>query len=130
VDGAFKVTGFMVLVMGWLLTSKEARQVLASDPLVRKTAIAGLAAASLVYAYISVGVSGLSQRVFFELEKLKYVPSATYENHLIGTRTLIPWIVANVLLTGFAGFFIWRLGTRGEASPRLEREETGRGAGA
>jgi hypothetical protein len=120
IDSAFRVTGFLLLVLGWLLTSKEAREYLGRDETARRLVSAGLTMAAAIYAFISYRVYLLSQQVFARLHLLAYVPGSTYEDHLLHPVTLVAFISANLLLTACAVFFVMRL-RDADVSGRQER---------
>ena len=105
-DGAFRASGFLVLVIGWLLTSKEARAYLAENRLPRRLCAAVLAAGSIVYAAVSWRVYALSQAAFRGLVELNYLPAAAYAEHRIHGATLTLLITQNVALTLVACYFM------------------------
>lgn len=98
-DGAFKFTGFLVLVIGWLLTSKEARAYLASNALARRLCATALGVGSLIYATISWRVFLLSQVAFNDLVALDYLPLSAYADHRIQGMTIAILVAQNALLT-------------------------------
>lgn len=108
-DGAFKASGLLILVIGWLLTSKEARAYLAGNARARRLCAAALGVGSMVYAAVSWRVFLLSQGVFNDLAALNYLPISAYADHQLQRSTLLILVAQNVLLTLVACYFI--LGT-------------------
>ena len=109
VDGGLKVTGFLLIVLGWLLTSKEARDYLARDVIGRTIAATSLIAASVMYASIAYRVYLRSQNVFAQLRRLNYLPVETYQDHVIQPFAVVMFILSNFGLSCVITFFILRL---------------------
>ena len=105
-DGAFKASGFLILVVGWLLTSKEARTYFALNTRARRLGAAALGAGALMYAAVSWRVFLLSQSAFTDLVALAYVPVSAYAPHRIQGTTLLLVVTQNVLLTLLACYFM------------------------
>jgi hypothetical protein len=109
VDGGLKVTGFLLIVLGWLLTSKEARDYLARDMIGRTIAVISLITASLMYASITYRVYLRSNTVFAQLARLNYLPVETYQDHVIQPFAVVIFILSNFGLSCVLAFFIMRL---------------------
>jgi len=89
IDSSFKVVGFLLLVMGWLLTSTAARTSLQENVYLSALAIAGLLVSGFVFTMSSMHVRKLSKQMFEELNMLKYMPENHYSDRFIRKRTLI-----------------------------------------
>ena len=109
VASAFQVTGFLLLIMGWILTSDTAQNTLENSVYLRSLAVTGLAMASVLYGVISFRVRWLSDQVYGELEQLAYMPSKCYSDRKIMPVTLFLFVSSNVLLTIVACLLIWLL---------------------
>src|SRR5947207_1770276 len=75
IDSVFKVAGFLIIVGGWLVTSKDARAFLASSILIRLTAVTVVLIIGAVYTQIAIRVMRNSQLTFNRLKKLAYIPT-------------------------------------------------------
>jgi hypothetical protein len=113
-SGAFTATGFLILVIGWLLTSKEARVYLGRSGRARLVGTAVLGLGFVVYAVVSWRVFALSQSVFDGLVGLNYLPLTAYADRRIETTTLFIFVAQNALLTLVACYFM--LDTKAERS--------------
>jgi len=105
-DGAFTFTGFLVLVIGWLLTSKDARAFLASNGPVRRLCAAALGIGAVVYAVVSWRVYEASQVAYNSLVALDYIPTSAYADHRIQVSALVLLIAQNGLVTLVACYFM------------------------
>ena len=105
-DGAFKFTGFLILVIGWLLTSKETRVLMAHNAAIRRLCAAAIGIGSIVYAVVSWRVFEASQVAFGRLVALDYIPVAAYADHRIEASALVLLIVQNALLSLVACYFM------------------------
>jgi hypothetical protein len=110
IDSAFKIAGFLVLVAGWLITSKDARHLLATDPAGRRLLASGLMFGTVIYGFISWRVYVLSQRGFRKLNELNFMPAAYYEDHVIDVSTVVTFVLINAAMTGATAFFVAQLG--------------------
>ena len=106
IDGSFKATAFVLLVLGWLLTSREARAYLAGSRRVRRLAALALGLGALVYATISWRAYLLSQSVFDQLASLDYVPLSAYADQRISAATLAVFVAQNAILTCLTCYFV------------------------
>ena len=97
--GSFTTSGFLILVIGWLLTSKEARSFLGNNASARRLGALALGVGFLVYAAVSWRVFQLSQVAFNDLVVLNYVPQSAYVNHRIAVSTLLLFMAQNALIT-------------------------------
>jgi len=109
VGNAFKVAGFQLLVIGWLLTSVTAQKTLSGSVLFRALAVAGLILASFLYGVISCRVWRLSNQIFEEMRKLQYMPESHYSDRLIRRITLSLFVSSNWLLTLVSCILAWFL---------------------
>ena len=110
VDAAFRVAAFILLVLGWLITSGDARSFLHAHQEGRLTAIAALALAAGIYALTSWRVYRFSQRTGSSLAQLAFMPEEYYADRVLRTVTLVIFVTANVLLTAVACIFVSLLG--------------------
>lgn len=117
IDGSFKATAFVLLVLGWLLTSKEARAYLAGSQRVRRLAALALGLGTLVYATISWRAYLFSQSVFAQLVALDYVPLSAYTDQRITAATLAAFVAQNVILTCLTCYLVLTTRSRDQGAP-------------
>ena len=99
IDNTGKVAGFLLLALGWFVTSKDARAFLGSTP-----NVAALAASAVITAYLlSVGASWVAYRVSTKalrrLNQLAYLPPAAYQARVLGLATFVVCVAGNGVLT-------------------------------
>jgi TRAP-type C4-dicarboxylate transport system permease small subunit len=99
IDSVFKVAGFLIIVGGWLLTSRDARAFLASNSLIRFTAVAVILVIAVVYTLIAVRILRDSQRAFDRLRQLSYMPTELFQELLIRPTTILPFVLANIMIS-------------------------------
>ena len=110
-DSSFKATGLILLVLGWLLTSKEARAYLAATPGARRLAAVCLAIGFAAFVAISLRAYQLSQTAFRTLGELNYLPVTAYADHRVQFGALVIIIAQNALLTLLVCYFVLGLGS-------------------
>jgi hypothetical protein len=99
IDSVFKVAGFLIVVGGWLVTSRDARAFLASNFLIRLTAVAVILVIAGVYMLIAIRVLRDSRRTFDRLEQLSYMPTENFQEVLIRPSTILPFVFANTMIS-------------------------------
>jgi len=100
IDNTAKVSGFLLLALGWFATSEGARNYLTSTP-----TIAALAATAVAAAYLlSVVASWVAYRVSVKgmrrLNELAHLPRSAYEARVLGPVTFVACVVGNGVLAG------------------------------
>jgi hypothetical protein len=108
-DSAFKIAGFLVLMAGWLLTSRDARHFLATNAGGRRLLVSGLAFGALIYGVLSWRVYALSQQTLRELQKLDFMPAAYYAGHAIDATLLATLILTVTAMMTATAVFVARL---------------------
>jgi hypothetical protein len=99
VESSTKIAGFQILVAGWLITSRDAREALHASTMGRLIGITALVLGSFIYTLIAVRVFRYSHHIFGLMGKLGYMPSSHYETRLVKGATLAIFVCANLLLT-------------------------------
>jgi hypothetical protein len=99
IDSAFKVAGFLIIVGGWLITSKDARAFLASSNLFRLTAVTVILVIAAFYTLIAMRVMWHSRLTFNRLKELEYIPTAQFQEMLIRPSVIIPFILVNSVIS-------------------------------
>jgi hypothetical protein len=99
IDSVFKVAGFLIVVGGWLVTSKDARAFLASNFTVRLTAVVVIVVIAAVYTLITIRVMRHSQLTFDRLKELAYMPTEHFQEVLIRPSIMIPFVLANAIIS-------------------------------
>ncbi len=91
-SNGYSSMGFMVVVVGWLITSKEARRFLHSHPTVIYASIIIVVLNSVVYMYMAFGLQEISQGLHTQLLK---IPAAQglYEHFLIEVSLVLGYLV-------------------------------------
>lgn len=108
IDLAVKIAGFYLLVLGWILTSEDARGYLSGDDLARGTAVAVVLIAWIIYCCMAYRLYWLSNRTFMSLQSLPDVPAFLYDNYRVTRTTVGIFLVANLVVTYVVGFVLWR----------------------
>lgn len=109
IDSAFRVAGFLFLVMGWLLTSKNAQSSISKSISLSIITIVLLLISGLIYSTICNRIKHFSNKLYEELETLDYLPKNYYSDRLISTRTLAVFLIAIWLLIFFAISLIYSI---------------------
>ncbi len=98
-DIALKVTGFLLLVMGWLVTSQTAQESLNIFPSLRGVGIAAVLFTGLSFSLISVRLYKKSQKIAAQLQDLDYFPRDYYSDQVIERRNLTLFLLSDIVMT-------------------------------
>lgn len=109
-DSAFKVTGFLILVTGWVVTSDNARAFLQDDPVVRWAAVLVVGMAAVAFAVVARGMTRQSQQTLQALEALAYMPADRFRDLAIQRTSARLFIALDLVLSLALCVFILRLG--------------------
>jgi hypothetical protein len=83
IDAAFKLVGFLILVTGWVLTSREARGFLAGDLSARRAAVSVIVLVGVAVVAFAFRALHLSRNAYRRLQELGYMPRQYYEDLLM-----------------------------------------------
>lgn len=108
-ESAFKVTGFLVLVTGWVMTSDNARAILGHDPVSRWTAVVTVLFAAGMFAGIAIRVLRQSQLTLRQLRALDYMSIDYYQEQALTPKIVTVFVAVDVVLSITLCVFILRL---------------------
>ena len=97
-DSTAKVAGFLLLAIGWIATSSEARDFLSDDVLSKCITIATLVGAFSFYTFAANKAHLASIRTVELLIELDYMPHQYYVLRKIDLTTLVLFVVGNLFL--------------------------------
>lgn len=109
IDSVFKVAGFLIIVAGWLVTSKDGRAFLASNLLTRIAAVTVILAIAVVYTAIAMRVMRHSRLTFDRLKQLDYMPVETFKEVLIEPYMIVPFVLINTVISVAISLFVLQL---------------------
>lgn len=98
VDNTGKVAGFLLLALGWLATSEDAREYLASTPQIAKLAALAVAVTFLLYTAASLGAYRRSRDSYVRLVDLAYLPESAFKARKLGLATSAVCVVGTAVL--------------------------------
>ena len=98
-DSGYKTLGFMVIALGWLMTSKDTRQFLESHPGVCNAGIVFLAVGCVCYALMSFRMYRLSQSVARKLDALNYADQDVYSHYIIKWPVPVVYSLLHLLIS-------------------------------
>jgi hypothetical protein len=106
IENSAKVTGFLLLAIGWYATSTEARSFLATTSgLAVLSAIAVLSAYALSVAASWVAYSG-SAMTYRRLQQLAYLPEEAYKERRLGLLTFAVCAAGNGVLACLLAYLL------------------------
>jgi hypothetical protein len=94
IDGCLKATGFFVIVLGWLVTSKDAHAFLVANPEVRKAAALATLLPAVAFAVLCARLMVVMRHLGRELRALDYFPPAYYEHYVLK----LPYAISLMIL--------------------------------
>lgn len=109
-DSAFKVTGFLILVTGWVVTSDNARAFLIGDPVVRWASVFVVLVGAAAFAIVAGGMTRQSQQTFRALQALGFMPVEYFRDMAISPYSLRVFVIIDLVLSLALCTFILRLG--------------------
>ena len=106
IDFSIKGTGLSLLILGWILTSKDARTFIASNAVARGAAVIGVLVMVAASILLTLRMRHVMTHLAHELSSLNYFPRSYYEYRVLSPRVLVavcalgitPMLVAVVLM--------------------------------
>lgn len=105
-DNGYKTLGFMVVALGWLITSEGARTFLKANGYIRLAALVFLGLSVIGYGFMAYRVYSLSRSVFAKLERLGYATRDVYEHYVISKLVPVYYTFFHALISTLIGFVI------------------------
>lgn len=107
VSNSVKVSGFFLLIIGWISTSETAQQTLGRSELFRTLAVVILVLGAVMYTATCFRLWVLSNNVYGKLVELDYIPGHVFSDRLIRLVTLFLFVFSNLLLATTAALMTW-----------------------
>ena len=107
IQGGYKVVGFLLVVLGWLLTSASARTLFTDSPGAKLIASFALLLGVPFYAWDARRTMAISQELYVKLQELAYVKSDRYSDRLIDGKMVRHWVGAVSFLVLLEITLIW-----------------------
>lgn len=107
IENTGKITGFLLLSVGWFATSRDARAFLASNSDLTFVAILAVVAAyglSLAASWVGLHTS---RKALLRLKALDYLPPVAYEARALGPVTFAVCAIGNGVLAGLVSAALW-----------------------
>jgi hypothetical protein len=108
-DAVLKVMGFLLLAMGWVVTSESARVFLAGDRTLQWATVLVLAMAALLFALFALRVVRESRATARAIEALDYMPAQHFQAMTAHPAVAAGFVVADFVITLVMCVFILRL---------------------
>ena len=105
-DSGYKTLGFMVVALGWLVTSEGARKFLTQSWNIRAAALVFLLISVIGYGFMAYRVYSLSRSVFAKLERLGYAPREVYSHYVISKVVPVYYTIFHFLISALIGVVI------------------------
>jgi hypothetical protein len=98
-DSGYKTLGFMVIALGWLITSEGARTFLKANWNIRFATLIFLGLSVIGYGFMAYRVYSLSRSVLAKLERLGYAKREVYEHYAISKVVPVYYTVFHFLIS-------------------------------
>ena len=102
-----QTAGFILLTLGWFITSDKARAFIGSRRVMRRLALAAVALVLLIHLLVSWGYRLLAERQFERLAALKFVEESFFEDSRITVVIFVVNAALNCALFGVLFLVIW-----------------------
>jgi len=107
VEGGYKVVGFLLLVLAWLLTSQSTQSLFSDSLEARAIASVALLIGVVLYVEVARRVKAVSHELYARLQELSYMRSDRYSDRRIDSKMLTSWVCAVSLLVLLEIALIW-----------------------
>ncbi len=108
-SGGFQATGFALIILGWLISSKTAQAFFAETPSRGYAAILAVILGSLIYVAATCRLYKMSTVTANLLDTLAFMPSAYYSERRISKFALFILCSANILMAVITSYIIFQL---------------------
>ena len=105
-DSGYKTLGFMVIALGWLITSEAARTFLKANWYIKFAALVFLGLSVIGYGFMAYRVYSLSRSVLAKLERLGYATREVYEHYAISRVVPVYYTLFHFLISTLIGVVI------------------------
>ena len=105
-DSGYKTLGFMVVALGWLITSDGARKFLQAHWHIRLAALVFLGLGVIGYGFMAYRGYALSRSVYAKLEQLNYAKREVYEHYVISKVAPVHYTLFHFLISVLIGIVI------------------------
>ncbi len=108
--------GFILLTIGWIITSDKSRSFLSSSNSIRFSAIAVVGIIALIHSVVCIGAYCVTEAKFTQLVSLKYANVDYFQIYKLSGWHVSLNLVMNLALFGLLIFLIFK--TKGSKSDR------------
>lgn len=105
-DSGYKTLGFMVVALGWLITSEGARAFLKANVYTKVATLVFLGLSVIGYGFMAYRVYSLSRSVFAKLERLGYAPREVYAHYVISKVVPVYYTIFHFLISALISVVI------------------------
>ena len=109
VDDTMKTISFLLLIMGWFITSERSREYLRANRYARSAALTAIPAVALMHAFLIHGFYARSQAKVGALERLSYLGSDFYADDAVTLPLLTANLAIHLILFGTLFVLVWAL---------------------
>jgi hypothetical protein len=124
VDFAFKHGTLTMLLLGWIITSKDAHELIPKTPIVRFGLIAIVIGYAILYAGWVLGQLQVSRDTGAKIDQNGYMDRNLYSHVTISARLAWSYILMQCSLCACMAIFLWFLGTIDTKAPNHSMERT------
>jgi hypothetical protein len=123
----FSTTSAILLIIGWLLTSKDARAYIATHLFIKAPMLTAILLFIGAEAYFSVGAARTSDETIRLIEEVNPpIPSGYYSPSTVPHRAIVVFIAAHAVLYAILAAIIWSISnSTDEPPPSLEAADAG-----
>ena len=100
--------GFVLLSIGWIITSDKSRVFLGRSNQIRRSSIGGVAVIALIHPVICVGAYFVSAEQYAQLEEIKYVDVTYFEIYTLNALHVALNLVMHLSVFGLLMLLIAR----------------------
>lgn len=97
VENTMATLGFILLAIGWIITSEKARTFLSSDKTVKLVSISVIAVIALIHTIVSLAIWEESDQIFEQLKMLMYMNEKYYDLYKLELCHVILNLIMNLL---------------------------------
>lgn len=108
-NDVYKIIAFLLLTVGWLLTSENARNFLRTNTVAFRSALAAIPVIATVHVIIAVGMYRDSLRAVDRLVQLDYMPMEYYADQRITPMLLVTNLALHLALFAVLFLFVYTL---------------------
>ena len=105
-ESSLKATGFFLLIMGWIITSDKAWELMKSHKSMAEIGGWGLVVCGISYIALCIRLMRMMKRLGQELDAIDFLPRSYYEHRLVKPVPAAMWMILAITPCAVVAYYL------------------------